>query len=119
MMANRLVEENNNHVAVQRGPVVYCIESCDFTSTEEFHQVAIINPPEFTCEKTNIEGLPVIEIQANALKIADLNSVTNGLYQVVGYNRPQTLRIRLVPYFTWDNRGFHAMKVWIPLHQQQ
>ncbi len=119
MVANRLVEENNNHVAVQRGPVVYCIESCDFASTEEFHQIAIMNPPEFTCEKTNIEGLPVIAIQANALKIADLNSVTNSLYQVVGYNRPQSLRIRLVPYFTWDNRGLHAMKVWIPLHQHQ
>ncbi len=40
-----LVEQDNNHVAVQRGPILYCIESCDFPDARVFQQAAILNPP--------------------------------------------------------------------------
>lgn len=114
--AHRLVEEDNNHVAVQRGPIVYCIESCDFPDVEVFHRTSITNRPNFTSEHSTIDGLPLVCLYADAIESDIAGRQNDGLYQRLVCRVPEKRRIRLIPYFAWDNRGFHAMKVWIPLH---
>jgi len=118
--AHPLVEEDNNHVAVQRGPILYCIESCDFPDARVFQQAAILNPPRFSTETMVIEGLQVVALRADGLWLEDdFDSAKGQLYQGLTYHAPRPLRMRLVPYFAWDNRGFHAMKVWIPVQFRQ
>ena len=39
-----------------------------------------------------------------------------GLYQDLPSEPPRPVRIRLIPYYAWNNRGEPKMTVWIPLH---
>ena len=38
------------------------------------------------------------------------------LYQRAGRSPAIKEKLRLIPYFAWDNREFAAMKVWLPLY---
>ena len=37
------------------------------------------------------------------------------LYQELPAGEPRNVRIRMIPYFAWNNRGEPKMTVWIPL----
>ena len=51
--ANSLVEENRNQAAVERGPLVYCVESCDILQPcVEPEDLLIPLSPGFTPQST-------------------------------------------------------------------
>ncbi len=110
--SNPLVEETRNQVAIKRGPIVYCIESPDLKSNSVFN-IAI---------PANIQLKPVAEKIANG-NIMSLNGIaniieaanwSNTLYREVSKsNKP--ISIKLIPYYTWANRGASDMSVWMPL----
>ena len=37
------------------------------------------------------------------------------LYRELRPTPKQTVRIRLIPYYAWDNRGIDDMSLWLPL----
>ena len=37
------------------------------------------------------------------------------LYAELAPSQPEPVRVRLIPYFAWLNRGNHQMRVWLPL----
>jgi hypothetical protein len=37
------------------------------------------------------------------------------LYREFRPQAPETLAIRLIPYYAWDNRGLSEMTVWLPV----
>jgi hypothetical protein len=96
-------------VALQRGPVVYCLEGVDHDVTP-LSRVAL--PATATIEARHepglLGGVTVLEADAVALDENDWN----GLYRT---RPPQTapVRLRAVPYFTWDNREAGPMLVWL------
>lgn len=83
------VKENIGKRAIQRGPLVYCMEQAD--NKENFDKVAI--SPKTTFRSQYVESL--------------LNGVNT--IEAVYENRKFTL----VPYYAWDNREAGKMKVWI------
>jgi DUF1680 family protein len=38
------------------------------------------------------------------------------IYQKAGRDPAAKEKVRLIPYFAWDNRGLASMKVWLPLY---
>lgn len=111
--ANPLVEEARNQVAVKRGPVVYCLESADLPEGVKIDDVLIPADIRLTPVKTQIDGFPVMALEGE-VQLADESSWQGQLYREVGATG-RALKIRLIPYYAWGNRGKGEMSVWLPL----
>ena len=110
--ANPLVEECRGQVAVQRGPILYCLESNDINGAD-IDNIAIPAGAKFTPVETTIEGSRIIALETEAIDRGE-SSWQNTLYRTVGKNK-NTVKIRLIPYYAWGNRGKSEMTVWIPV----
>lgn len=110
--SNPLVEENRNQVAVQRGPVVYCLESKDFNGKNIFNAV-IPSSIVFKAIPAIIGNAKVMSLEGEA-RLIEKTDWSNTLYHPISKNK-QVTPIKLVPYFAWGNRGHSEMSVWLPL----
>ncbi|ANW97794.1 hypothetical protein CSTERTH_01465 [Thermoclostridium stercorarium subsp. thermolacticum DSM 2910] len=113
-IAHPLVETDINQVAVERGPVVYCIESHD-TELETLDDLMIGINSDFTPVEYEITGRKIIALEGEALKIKRDGDDSGKLYRTLKFKGLKRIHIRLVPYFAWDNRGFGEMKIWLPV----
>jgi DUF1680 family protein len=112
--ANPLVEETRNQVTVKRGPVVYCLEAIDLPKNQKVFDVALpaniqLQPKMMTFENSNIMSL-----QGTA-KVINKDDWKNKLYKEVSAAKPADVKITLVPYYSWGNRGHGDMTVWLPV----
>ncbi len=89
--ANELVEDDRDKVALERGPVVYCLEEAD-------------NP--------EIDDLKVSE---NTVFTSEFQSgLLTGVQVIFATGTSETEKFTAIPYFVWNNRGANKMKVWLP-----
>lgn len=88
------VKENIGKKAVQRGPLIYCAEETD---NIDFQNIFISDEITFTAyfEPDILNGITLINAQNNANKI------------------------KLIPYYAWDNREAGEMKVWIDYEEKK
>jgi hypothetical protein len=107
--ANPNVKADIGQLAIQRGPLVYCLEACD--QSEPLSSLTLPIGAELREEKVkNLLG-GVVVVKAVA-EVASEQAWTNELYQPVP--SPTRVHIMAIPYYAWDNRQAGAMKVWIP-----
>jgi DUF1680 family protein len=111
--AHPLLEEARNQVAIKRGPIVYCLESCDLPEGVRVQDVAIPADAELVARFDDdlLQGVAVVEAEASAIAAGDWS---NQLYRPVGPERPKTITARFIPYYAWSNRGPSEMSVWLP-----
>ena len=98
------VKQDEDRVALQRGPLVYCIEGAD----NEGQAWNVILPDnasfETSFQQNLLEGVQVIQFNAPSLQInSDGQSV-----------KTETKKVTAIPYYAWCNRGQNAMQVWLP-----
>ncbi|MBZ0298206.1 MAG: glycoside hydrolase family 127 protein [Anaerolineae bacterium] len=116
--AHPMVEEAHNHVAVKRGPVVYCLESLDLPQGVGLEDIMIPHDvqlePRRVSEFAGRVGLmTVLEGQA-LLDVAAQPS--NQLYRPIRQPQLQPVDVRFIPYYAWDNRSDHCeMAIWLPV----
>jgi DUF1680 family protein len=111
-LADPRVRDNVGKTAVERGPVVYCLEGLDQPDGAEASSLALdLREPAPAAETAvALGGLPVI--RHRALRAA---SDPGGLYAPrAGKRGWKPAEARLIPYFAFANRGFTPMQVWIP-----
>ena len=123
--ANPLVEEAKNQVAVMRGPIVYCLEGQDIAATTpaaspagtiRINDVALPADIQLTQKPITIDGHQMIALEGDALLVNDRTWDNRTLYRPLQpAAHRQTVRIRLIPYYAWDNRGVQDMSLWLPL----
>lgn len=93
VVANELVEADRGRMALERGPVVYCIESPDNAN---------VNSCYLTAQAT-----------VQPLWTDDLNGLIK-----LSISQPNSLgsesQMTAIPYYAWANRGQSLMQVWIP-----
>jgi DUF1680 family protein len=110
--SNPLVEETKNQVTVKRGPVVYCIESSDLPNANVFDVVIPttikLQPVAMKIDNGNIMAL------TGEAKLLQSGSWKNTLYKEVNTNY-KPVKIKLIPYYAWANRGKTDMTVWMNL----
>jgi len=110
--SNPLVEATKNQVAVKRGPVVYCLESPDLFQENIFN---VMIPSSIKLQPTpmkiDIGNVMALTGEARLLKSANWK---NTLYKEVN-NTTKPIKIKLIPYYAWANRGQTDMTVWMPL----
>ena len=111
--AHHKVEQVRNHLAVMRGPLVYCLEQCDLPEGVGVQDVYLPRDAEMTPVHTPelLGGVTVLETEARKATRADGD---DALYRAVDEIGFEPLRIRLIPYYAWWNRGNHPMSVWLP-----
>lgn len=113
--SNPLVEETRNQVTVKRGPIVYCLESADLPNQNVF-DIAIPSSIKFQSMPMGIDNGNVMALTGEA-KLVQHNNWKNTLYKEVNTTM-KTIKIKLIPYYAWANRGKTDMTVWMPLIRQ-
>ena len=108
------MESCENHVAVKRGPVLYCLESADLPAGASVMQAAIRQGTELkpVWEPDLFGGTVVLE---GDLVLRDPPDWEGPLYRAMGAGMERRVHTRLIPYYCWANRGPVEMAVWLPL----
>jgi hypothetical protein len=104
VVARDEVKENQNRMALQRGPLVYCVEGVDHNGST--WNLIVPDAVRFTpVWRADLLG-GVTTLTGTALAIVPNKEGT----------AVQTLpqKITAVPYFSWCNRGSNPMQVWLP-----
>ena len=113
--AHPLVEEDSGQVAVERGPLVYCIEGMD-AAAETLDDLMIPSDIRMEPEDFVIEGRTVTSLKGSfLLRKREDGYDRNALYQDYGNREYEKITARMIPYFAWDNRGMDEMRVWLPI----
>ncbi len=112
--AHPLVEETQHQVAVKRGPLVYCLESEDLPKNVQLEDVVIPAEAKFTTKyhADLLGGVEILETEALVEPATDWGSE---LYRPKQSVETKTIPLRLIPYYTWANRGAGEMTVWLPV----
>lgn len=118
--AHPYVEENINQVAVEKGPLVYCMEGMDALA-DSLDDILIPSDIEFCLEDYVIEGRRIQALKGTFIKQEkESKSDQKGnkystLYENYEACKYQKIDGRMIPYFAWDNRGKDEMRIWLPL----
>jgi uncharacterized protein len=110
--SNPLVEETRNQVAVKRGPVVYCLESPELPQQDIF-DVVIPSNIKLQPVAMKVDNGHVMALTGEATLLEN-NKWKNTLYKEVNTTM-KPVKIKLIPYYAWGNRGKTNMTVWMPL----
>ena len=113
--ANPLVEEAKNQVAVMRGPVVYCLEGQDIQGGHRINDIVIPADIQLKEVPMTLEGHSFTALEGDALLANQQPWDNQTLYRELTRPNRQAVRIRLIPYYAWDNRGIQDMSLWLPL----
>lgn len=115
VQANPVVRQMIGRVAMQRGPMVFCLEGVDNKITP-LDRVMVSPETPFTAEfkPKLLGGVTVLRGQATLL---DHSGWGKQLYAVVDPAKSalaqKTIDITAIPYCTWDNRAAGEMRVWL------
>ena len=120
--ANPLVEEAKNQIAVMRGPIVYCLEGQDIEPNANgqepkarINDIAIPADIQFTEKKMTISNHEMVVLEGDAL-VTNSQAWDNAtLYRTLSKPQGKSVKVRLIPYYAWDNRGIDDMSLWLPL----
>ena len=110
--SNPLVEANKNQVTVKRGPIVYCLESADLPNQNIF-DVMIPAAIKLQPVPMKIDIGTVMALTGEA-RVLQNSNWKNTLYKEVN-TKTTPIKIKLIPYYAWANRGETDMTVWMPL----
>ncbi|MCY4063240.1 MAG: glycoside hydrolase family 127 protein [Chloroflexi bacterium] len=111
--AHPKAEEIRNHVAVMRGPLVYCLEGHDLPDGVSILDVYAPDDMGLTASREDDLLGGVMAINGVARRITESNG-SKALYREAGKEQEADLDIRLIPYYAWNNRGISEMTVWLP-----
>ena len=105
VLAHEKVAEDEGRVALERGPVVFCLEGVDNGGAEGFDAFLLNDEAELKTEfrKDLLNGVQVITGQAQTL-----HRTKDGVVE----SKPRAFTA--IPYYAWAHRGPSAMAVWLP-----
>jgi len=96
VVAHEKVKADHGKAALQRGPIVYCVEAVDLSG--RIHDLYVDNNTEFTptFDPELLEGVCVVHGKAPG-KVSKAN-----------------VKFTAIPYYAWAHRGISEMAVWLP-----
>ena len=117
--ANPRVVEDYGRVAVQRGPIVYCLEQLDQPERVVLSDVSLDLRPSSAStfhEELRKDLLGGIVVLKHSGAVSEKSSSRDALYyrySVEGAKGRQ-VELRFIPYYAWANRAATPMQVWTP-----
>ncbi len=118
--ANRRVVEDYGRVAVQRGPLVYCLEQLDQPEGVALYDISLdmrhesASPFQEEFRSDVLGGIVMLKHMGAAY---EKSSSGGGLYYPYTANAPKArqVELRFIPYYAWANRAGTPMQVWTPI----
>ncbi|WP_459480409.1 glycoside hydrolase family 127 protein [Clostridium saccharoperbutylacetonicum] len=111
MKANPLVRADIGKVAIQRGPLVYCIEEADNGSN--LHEIYLPKDSKFeeSFDSNLLGGIVVIKTEGK--RLVNSEKWVNKLYRYEAEEEYVPSTIKFIPYYAWANRNVGEMMVWV------
>jgi DUF1680 family protein len=103
--AKKEIKQDENRVAIQWGPLVYCIEGAD--NNGKAWNIVIPEDTKFEVMDYKVLDEPVKALTA---KVPVVTVAEDGLSL-----KTEKKKIIAIPYYTWANRGKNEMQVWLPV----
>lgn len=101
VISNSKVIENKNKIALERGPIVFCLEEVDNNSVLDIY-LPDTSELSYTFKKDMLNGCGII---------------TGAGFKIDKYLKEEELKFQgkviAIPYYAWQNRGLKEMVVWI------
>ena len=114
IVANPAVREDTGKVALQRGPIVYCLEEKD--NGADLHLLSVDPTKQPVSFDMKIQDEEIIALKAQGQReIQDSSDSDDGqsaLYAEYHVPEKESIELVYVPYYTWANRGENEMQVW-------
>lgn len=98
------VKQNNERIAVQRGPLIYCAEGTD--NGGQVWNILMAAPSNPVTDHQAILTEKIVALKTQTAVVAA--SPDGDSVQTV------TRNVTLIPYYAWANRGQTPMQVWFP-----
>ena len=99
IIANDNAEDDRGKIALERGPIVYCLEGIDQADKHVFNKYILDAAPiSAHYEQGLLNGVVVLDGDAK---------------QVNADGTISDVKFRAIPYSTWNNRGNEPMGIWI------
>jgi DUF1680 family protein len=115
VVAHPWIESTRGCVAIERGPLVYCLEQADHPGTRIADlEIDAAAPLQSAWEPDTLDGVTVI--RARGWEI-DTTAWRHRLYRPLAPAPPALRRpvaLHAIPYHAWANREPGGMRVWIP-----
>ena len=99
--AHSNVEDDYGKLAIQRGPIVYCLEGKD-------------QPDSTVFNKFIPDGTSGMSVRYDASLLNGVAVITGPAQEVQPDGSIRNTSFQAIPYATWNNRGADQMAVWIP-----
>jgi uncharacterized protein len=107
VLAHPAVTNNAGRAAIQRGPLVYCLEQAD--NAAPVNEVMVPVGAPWNLERD--AELGVVTLTADGYRLST-PTWRRRLYQPAGVG--EKVAVTAIPYYAWDNREAGRMEVWIP-----
>ena len=104
IFARKELKQDDNRIAIQRGPIVYCIEGAD-NNAKAWN---IIIPDNTKFETIDYKVLDE-SVKAITAEVPVVSVSEDGISL-----KTEKKKIIAIPYYTWANRGKNEMQVWLP-----
>jgi uncharacterized protein len=104
IIARPELKQDNNRVAIQRGPLVYCVEGVD--NDNKALDFILPDDAKFTTIQQNILSESVIALKTEATTLIPTDDGQ--------FVKKAKKTITAIPYYVWCNRGSTQMQVWLP-----
>jgi DUF1680 family protein len=95
VVASDKIQQDKNQVALEYGPIVYCIEGTDNNNNTFSMRVPDEVPLTVSFDEKLLGGVNVIKGN-------------------VPLEKGEEQAMTAIPYYVWSNRGISTMKVWLP-----
>lgn len=110
--------------ALQRGPIVYCLEEHDQEPGVSLLDIEVDPSAELTSRWQDdlLGGVMTLETIGHQLDRSDWRG--NQIYRPLvlrNENRSSARKVKLtaIPYYAWGNRGLRSMRVWCPVARRR
>ncbi|MBI5305470.1 MAG: glycoside hydrolase family 127 protein [Chloroflexi bacterium] len=107
--------ENKDHIALTRGPLVYCIEGADNPGID-LRDVVVSAKADITATFRAVVLNGVTQLEFPARLAPPDPGWTNRLHRTARDEQAQpsrSIRVTAIPYYAWANRAPGAMRVWL------
>jgi uncharacterized protein len=118
--ANPRVVDDYGRGAVQRGPLVYCLEQLDQPTGVPLFDVSLDLSKEHSSQFSDeyqgdlLDGIVIVK---HAGVLREQSSSPQKLYSRYSGDAPKTrsVELKFIPYYAWANRTPSPMQVWTPI----
>ncbi len=107
VLSHENVEPNRGRIAVERGPIVYCIEGADHGG--KVMNVYLPDDAPLTA-RFHADLLGGVTVLSGEARVVDR--------EMDGKISEKAVDLAMIPYYAWCHRGPNEMQVWIPTSKE-